>query len=64
MKCTVGRIFLVLLGLAALGRHAAAQDLTEVGEIVKIEFTGPEFRADHGNMGPNETRWPFTKSPG
>ena len=34
MKRTLARIFLVLLGLAALGEHAAAQDPTDVDESV------------------------------
>lgn len=35
MKRTSSGIFLVLLALAVLGTHAAAQDLTEVDEIVR-----------------------------
>ena len=35
MKWTLSRIVLALLGAAALGTHAAAQDLTAVGDIVR-----------------------------
>jgi hypothetical protein len=35
MQWTSNRAFLVLLGLAALGGHASAQDLTDVNEIVR-----------------------------
>ena len=48
MKRTLARIFLVLLGLAALGEHAAAQDLTDVDEIVQRANTAAYYAGGDG----------------
>ncbi len=48
MKRTSSGIVLVLIGLGALGTHAAAQDLTEVGDIVRRANDAAYYAGEDG----------------